>query len=124
LLFVNRVVVVSKIPVIDERRHHPQAAEFAGSHEGVSMPAPKSDLLFALHVSFQSHLPDGTARGNQILAALESWHIPHAQYRQKIIFMKQRPFLKTPGHSADYAITSGTFSSPQISYSLNAVIAI
>src|SRR5690348_7726555 len=58
LFFVDRVVVVLKIPVIDERHHHPQTVEFARSYEGVSMPAPKPDLLFALQISFQSHILD------------------------------------------------------------------
>src|SRR5437773_11145839 len=81
LLFINRVVVVFKVPVIDERHHHPQPVEFAFSHEGVSMPAPKCDLLFVLQVSLQSQILDGTVGRNQVLAALKSWHIPHAQYR-------------------------------------------
>src|ERR1017187_6239279 len=56
LLFVNRVVHVLQVPVVDYGHHHAQSVVLSRSRKRVVTPSPATDFLFPPQGSFQPPL--------------------------------------------------------------------
>src|ERR1039458_9817599 len=66
LLFVNRVVHVLQVPVVDYGHHHAQSVVLSRSRKRVVTPSPATDFLFPLQASFQPHIAHRSIRFNKL----------------------------------------------------------
>src|SRR6185369_5490798 len=70
--FVDRVVDVFQIPVVDERHEYAQAIQFPSASEWILAPCPDADIPSLVRTSFQTYIPDQPIRFDQMLTAMEA----------------------------------------------------
>src|SRR5439155_3723882 len=79
VLFIDRIVPVFEIPIVDERHQYPQAVELTRSAEAVLAPTPSTDPFLGFQITFQSGVAHRTIRGNQVLSSVQAAHTFNAQ---------------------------------------------